>query len=121
VLILAEGVLHYFQEAEVRLLFEQIARRLPGAELVFHSTSPRCVGYHHRSPIMRNMAARFRWGIESGREVLSWISGLELVDEWAFIDQHPARWRWLRWAAKLPYIGQELRAAMKITQVRFPD
>ena len=119
-LIIAEGVFHYFTEQEVRSLFAEIAARLPGAELLFHSTSPRCLKYHRRSKMMKTFDARFKWGIESGREVLGWVEGLEFVNEWAFVDQHRPRWRYLRWASMLPFVGRELRSVMKITHVRFP-
>ena len=118
-LIIIEGVLHYFEEAQVRRLFREIADRLPGAELLFHSTSPLCVRHQSSSKAFRGFNARFRWGIGSGREIEGWDPRYEFLAEWAFVDRHHSRWRWVRWARLLPWIGSQLRATMKITHLRF--
>ena len=117
--LIAEGVLHYFQEPDVRQLFDRIATRWPGAEMVFHSTSPLCLHHQPHSATFRDFAARFRWGIRSGREIEAWDPRYELLAEWAFVDRHPARWRWVRYARWLPWLGGQLRSAMKISHVRF--
>ncbi len=121
VLVIAEGVLHYFPEADVRRLFAAIADRLPGAEILFHSTSPACVSYQPRTRLFRGFSAPFAWGIETGRELEAWDPRYEFIAEWAFVDRHRNRWRWLRLAAALPIVGRELRATMKITHMRFRE
>ncbi len=118
-LILVEGVLHYFEEAQVRQLFRAIADRLPGAELLFHSTSPLCVRHQPCSRAFREFPARFHWGIRSGREIAAWDPRYQFLAEWAFVDRHPARWRWVGWARRLPWVGNYFRATMKITHLRF--
>ena len=40
-LIVAEALLFYFDESQVKKLFEQLAERFPGAEVLFQSVSPR--------------------------------------------------------------------------------
>ncbi len=119
VLVIAEGVLHYFPEREVRGLMTQIADRLPGADLVVHTTSPACVGYQSRNRVFKTFQAPFAWGITSARELTTWDPRIEFVSEEAFVDRHPRRWRWLRWAKAIPGIGTELRASMKIAHLRF--
>ena len=118
-LILAEGILPYFREDEVRRLFAAIAERLPGAEMLFQSTSPYALRRQRKSGIFRDFDAPFRWGIESGRQIEAWDPRYEFLEEWAFIDQHRSRWRWARYASRLPWVGGQLRAAMKITHLRF--
>jgi O-methyltransferase involved in polyketide biosynthesis len=119
VLILAEGLLHYFEESAVRRLFAEIAGRLPGAELLFHSTSPYAVRRQPRSRAFRDFDAQFGWGIATGRDVEPWDPRYEFLAEWAFVDRHPSRWRWVRLVVHLPVIGRQLRSAMKITHLRF--
>jgi len=121
VLIIAEGVLHYFEENDVRRLFCEIADRLPGAELLFHSTSPHCLYHQPRSRLFRSFAARFRWGIWSGRKIEPWDSRFEFLDEWAFVDRHRRRWGWVRFATYVPWVRREFRSAMKITHLRFRE
>lgn len=119
VLVVAEGVLHYFPEADVRGLLSQIADRLPGADLVMHTTSPSCVRYQSRNRVFKTFQAPFAWGIATARELTAWDTRIEFVSEEAFVDRHPSRWRWLRWAKALPFVGAELRASMKIAHLRF--
>jgi O-methyltransferase involved in polyketide biosynthesis len=121
VLVVAEGVLHYFPEADVRRLLAVIADRLPGAELLMHSTSPACVSYQPRSRLFRGFRADFAWGIHTARELEGWDSRYRLLAEWPFVDRHPRRWRWLRLARHLPIIGPELRATMKISHLRLGE
>ncbi|MFM8635724.1 MAG: class I SAM-dependent methyltransferase [Planctomycetia bacterium] len=121
VLVVAEGVLHYFLEADVRRLFHAIADRLPGAEMLFHSTSPSCVSYQPRTRLFRGFSAPFAWGVATGRDVVAWDARHEFIAEWPLIERHGWRWRWLRLAAALPVMGRELRSVMKITHIRFRD
>jgi methyltransferase (TIGR00027 family) len=118
VLVIAEGVLHYFAEADVRRLLGEIADRLPPADLVVHTTSPACTRYQARNRIFRSFRAPFAWGIASARDLEEWDHRLEFVSEQPFIDRHPRRWRWLRFAKAIPGIGAELRASMKIAHLR---
>ncbi len=118
VLVIAEGVLHYFPEPDVRRLFTQIADRLPGADCVVHTTSPACVRHHSQNRIFRTFRAPFAWGVASARELTAWDPRIEFVTEEAFVDRHSARWRWLRFAKAIPFVGTELRASMKVAHLR---
>jgi O-methyltransferase involved in polyketide biosynthesis len=119
VLVIAEGVLHYFPESDVRGLMRQMADRLPGGEVVMHTTSPACVRYQARNRVFKTFQAPFAWGIASARAVTRWDSRIEVIAEEAFVDRHPHRWRWLRLAKAVPGFGTELRASMKIAHLRF--
>lgn len=119
VLVIAEGVLHYFPEADVRRLLREIATRLAPADFVVHTTSPACVGYQSKNRIFRTLRAPFAWGVASARELTQWDQRIEFVSEHPFVDRHPHRWRWLRLAKAIPGIGCELRASMKIAHLRF--
>lgn len=117
VLVIAEGVLHYFPEADVRRLLREMADRLAPADVVVHTTSPACVGYQSRNRIFRTLRAPFAWGIGSARELEQWDPRIEFVSERPFVDCHPHRWRWLRFAKVIPGVGGELRASMKIAHL----
>jgi O-methyltransferase involved in polyketide biosynthesis len=119
VLILAEGLFCYFEEQDVRQLFITIADRLPGAEIAYQSISPRFVNQQHKVPAINSTQAVFRWGVETGRELEAWDPRIEFLEEWAFIDFHRPRWRYLRWATLLPPVYKILRDVMKITHMRF--
>lgn len=119
VLILAEGLLAYFDEAQVRSLFETIADRLPGAEFLFQTMSERYVRRRHRVQGVNRTKAVLKWGVPTGRDVARWDPRYEFLGEWAFIDRYRHRWRWLRWATWLPPVDRIVRQSMKITHLRF--
>lgn len=119
VMLVAEGLFCYFDEDSIRELFQNIADRLPGAEILFQSISPRYVGKHSRVPAVNATRAALKWGIASGRELEAWDPRYEFLDEWTFIDRHRGRWRWMRYASWLPPVRRLLREVWKITHLRF--
>jgi len=119
VIILAEGLFCYFDEELLRELFGQIADRLPGAQIVFQSISPRWVNYEHQVPAVSVTNATFKWGIKTARSMQSWDDRIEFVDEWGFIDRQRHRWRWLRWVTLFPPVRTYMREVMKISHLRF--
>jgi O-methyltransferase involved in polyketide biosynthesis len=70
----AEGVLMYLEERDVRALFERLAAAFPGAYVAFDSISPVVVGNERLHDSMRFMpAAPFRWGISDVRAMERWL------------------------------------------------
>lgn len=70
-LVVAEGLLMYLHEAEVRQLLQQVTEHFPTGELMFDVLSPwltRLVGFHH-------------WGLRDPHEVERWLPGVQFVDE----------------------------------------
>lgn len=121
VLIIAEGLFCYFNEAEVRSLFLAVAERLPGAELLFQSVAPWVVGRQRSIAGLNRTRAALKWGIRRGKDVEAWDSRIHVVDEWYLIERHRERWRWLRYARWFPPASRLLREVWKITHVRFDD
>lgn len=118
-LLVAEGLFMYFQPAQIQQFVCQLAERLPGANLLFQSISPAYVGRQSRVPGVRETAATFGWGVRCGKELEAWDPRIEFIDEWFLVDQFPHRWGRLRWLAKIPYFGREVRRVMKFSQLRF--
>jgi O-methyltransferase involved in polyketide biosynthesis len=52
ILFLAEAVLVYLEEANVKRLVRALAERFPGAELVCEAYSPVVVRFHPRPPVI---------------------------------------------------------------------
>lgn len=69
-LIVAEGVLPYLTEADVRQLLVRLTDRLPGGELIFDGVA---------GPTAR-MTKLFRWSLGDPAELERWNSRLTLVD-----------------------------------------
>jgi O-methyltransferase involved in polyketide biosynthesis len=121
VMVIAEGLFCYCEEAQVRELFLQLSQRFQNAHVLFQSISPRYVGRESQVGAVNKTRAKLRWGVRSGQEVLAWKKGWEFVGEWAFIDRHRSRWGRLRWLSLLPWIGRDLREVLKVTEIRLSN
>ena len=90
ILFLAEGVLMYFEEAQVRSLVLALKEHFPGAEFVCDAFSPFNIWVS---------GARYCWGLKHGQNLERWGEGIRLLDEW-FPLSHPeprlAGYRWVR-------------------------
>lgn len=84
ILFLAEAVLVYLEEAEVKRLVQMLARRFPGAELVCEAYSP-VVIRHHPRPVA---VAQPHWGLKNDRDVEAWAPGIRLLS-WCSTLDHP--------------------------------
>ncbi len=118
VLIVAEGLFCYFEESQLRMLLAAIAKRWPGAEIIFQSISRRFVNRQHEVGAVNRTGATFKWGIDSGHEVAAWDPAYQFLDEWYFIDRHRRRWRWLRYTSLLPWVHRNLARVMKVSHMR---
>ncbi len=121
VLVIAEGLFCYCEEADIRRLFAAVAARWPGAHVLFQSISPRYVGREADVGAVNLTRAKLRWGVHSGRDVAAWQPCWRLVGEWAFIDRHRQRWGRLRWLSLLPWVRHDLRTVMKVSEVALGD
>ncbi|MEF2278421.1 class I SAM-dependent methyltransferase [Deinococcus sp. YIM 134068] len=81
VLVVAEGLLMYLPEAEVRALLTRLGGAFPSGELVFDALSPLGVGWGARHPALHASGATLRWGLENPREVEAWRPGFHLLDD----------------------------------------
>jgi O-methyltransferase involved in polyketide biosynthesis len=82
----AETVLVYLQEAQVKAALAQIARAFPGAGIAFDTTARRAVDGGNRDFVRQKMAARFAWACQDPREIEGWKIGLRLVESLAIGD-----------------------------------
>jgi O-methyltransferase involved in polyketide biosynthesis len=85
-LFLAEGVLVYFHEADVRRLVLALRDRFPDAELVADSTSPLLAWLHRFDPKMGAVARQIHWTLRHGRDVERWGDGIRLLSAWYYFD-----------------------------------
>ena len=118
-LIVAEALLFYFSPDQVRQLTCSLLDRFPRGEMVFQSISPRIVGRKSGVPVLREMQAELKWGLRLGQGLSHWDPRFEMVDEISLVDRCPQRWRWYRWAKRLPGVGRYIREVMKVSHVKF--
>ncbi|MBE9189742.1 class I SAM-dependent methyltransferase [Gloeocapsopsis crepidinum LEGE 06123] len=71
-LFIAEGVLVYFSEEQVKMLLTMLADNFPGGFLAFDATSWLAVRYRRRFDAIKHTCAKFQWGIENIKEIEAW-------------------------------------------------
>jgi len=84
VLAVAEGLLMYLDEADVKRLFERLRLAFPGCQLiadVFSRLAARSATNH---PSLKKTGASLGWGVDDSKEVEGWSIGIRLLEEWYF-------------------------------------
>jgi len=82
----AEAVLVYLEEPEVKAALAQIAANFPGASIAFDTTNRRAVQGVARDHGRRDLAARFAWACDDPRDIERWDIGLRLVESRTPVD-----------------------------------
>lgn len=106
-LFLAEGVLMYFEEVQVKSLVRTLLERFPGAELVFDSFSP--IHVLRSNLQIASMGFRMQWGIWHGEEVEKFGDDIHLLDEWGFFDEPEPRLASIRWLRPIESLARTMR------------
>jgi len=86
VLVVAEGLLMYLAEADVRRLVLQLHERFPGCRLVADVFSPLTARSATRHPSLHSTGATLGWGIKDAQDLETWAPGIQLLEEWTFTD-----------------------------------
>ncbi|MDH4138732.1 MAG: class I SAM-dependent methyltransferase, partial [Anaerolineae bacterium] len=79
-LFLAEGVLMYFDEAQVKSLVLTLRGRFPGAELAFDAFSPFFSWANNLRVTLTKVGARSYWALKHGKDLERWSDGIRLLD-----------------------------------------
>jgi O-methyltransferase involved in polyketide biosynthesis len=105
-LFLAEGVLMYFEEAQVTSLVLTLREHFPGAEFVFDAFSPFLVRMNNLRISRTKIGARYYWGLKRGKDLERWGDGICLLDEW-FPFSHPEpRLAHVQWMRHIPLLAK---------------
>jgi O-methyltransferase involved in polyketide biosynthesis len=86
VLVVAEGLLMYLDEADVQRLVLRLHETFAGCRLiadVFSRLTARSAGKH---PSLQYTGATIGWGVDDSRELEAWAPGIHLLEETYFSD-----------------------------------
>jgi O-methyltransferase involved in polyketide biosynthesis len=83
-LIVAEGLLMYLKESEVKALLLALRDRFPGCVVAFDAFSVLTARSAQAHPSVRRTGASFHWGIDDPRDIETWAPGIRLLEEWYF-------------------------------------
>jgi O-methyltransferase involved in polyketide biosynthesis len=84
VMIVAEGLMMYLTEQEVRSLTLKLKERYPGCEFVFDAFSTLAARSVKSHPSIRRTGAVIHWGIDDAEAIEKWRHGIRLREEWYF-------------------------------------
>ena len=85
VLFIAAGVLYYFEENQLKEIFNKISTFFPGSEFVFDAASPYGINVANKKLIKSvglDEKSFLKWGLESADEILNWNNKIEIVKEY---------------------------------------
>ena len=105
-MFVAEGVLPYFEEFQVKALFLKLRDNFPGCELVCDAHTPFVVWVDNLHLSYAKVKARLRWSIKRGRDPESWGKGIRLLDEWNYYDDNEPCLKAFRWVRLFPVIAK---------------
>jgi O-methyltransferase involved in polyketide biosynthesis len=101
----AEGVLFYLPEAEVKAALAQIGENFPGAHVAFDTTHRRAAAHGNRSHARCHLKALAQWSCDDAKDIESWPPGWRLLESRGILElpveirRLLTRWRRLKLAA----------------------
>ena len=118
-LILAEGLLMYFEKAQVQMLFTQLKTRFPGATFAFDTVGEATRGSGAKQ--FAQLGAPLKWFIKNEGDIaamgLTVVKTRSLVQENCRYRDRIGGFRWVPWLSKLP----PLRNASLILETKLKD
>ena len=90
-LFVAEGVLPYFEQAQVKELVLRLKERFPGAEMVCDAMTPLMVWMHNWELAFSKIGARLHWGLRDPHDMEKWGAGIRLLDKWYYFERPEPR------------------------------
>jgi O-methyltransferase involved in polyketide biosynthesis len=87
ILLIANGVLYYFEENQVRDLLIKIACSYPGSEILFDVASPLGVKMSNKMVIKNSgldEKSFLKWGIANYRDMQLWDSRIRILNKYSF-------------------------------------
>jgi O-methyltransferase involved in polyketide biosynthesis len=85
-LVVAEGLLMYLDEADVRQLVLRLHETFPGCRLIADVFSRWMARSATNHPSLKYTGATLGWGVDDPCELEAWAPGLHLLEEWYFTD-----------------------------------
>lgn len=115
VLFVAEGLLMFLAESEVKQLINALQQNFPNSELVFDSLGIFLAQNSRLNSGKLEIKAAYQWGIKNLKEMEKWNKGINLAGQYYYFDRHKTR---LGWFGLLSYFPG-LRRQVKIGHLKF--
>jgi O-methyltransferase involved in polyketide biosynthesis len=106
ILFVAEAVLPYLEQAQVKELVLALQERFPGAELVTDVCTPFAVRTDNLQLIVAGSRARLHWAVRDPLELESWSPGIRLAESFSYFDDPHPRMRLPSWLGRIPLMSR---------------
>lgn len=114
-LFVAEGVLMFLTESEVKQLIDKIQANFPRSEMIFDSLGLFLAKNSNLNSGSLGVEASYKWGIEDLREIEAWNEQVKLLHCYYYLDRYKNRLGWLGLLSYLPM----MRRQVKVGHFRF--
>jgi len=111
VMLLIAGVLYYFDESDVKVLFSDFHTFLPGTEIIFDFASTRGIKVSNKKVIEKggmDKSAKLKWGINNIMELEKWNSNIKVISNMPMYKEHKRNY------SMMDRFGMNIADAMKI-------
>ncbi|WP_319419494.1 class I SAM-dependent methyltransferase [Pleurocapsa sp. FMAR1] len=115
ILFIAEGVMMFFSESEVKQLILNIKDNFAESEIIFDSLGIFLAHNSNLNSGKLGIKAAYKWGIKDLKEIETWNHRIKLVNQYYYLDRHKHRLGWIGLLSYLPM----LRRQVKIGHFRF--
>jgi O-methyltransferase involved in polyketide biosynthesis len=105
-LFIAEGVLPYFEEAQVKELFLRLRGHFPGCEVVCDAHNPFVIWADNIHLALAKIKARLHWKLKDPRDVESWGTDIRLLDEWNYYADDEPLMKSFIWVRMIPALAK---------------
>jgi O-methyltransferase involved in polyketide biosynthesis len=106
IMFIAEGVLPYFEEDQVKSLVLKLVDRFPGSELVCDAHAPFVIWVDNLQLAHAKVKARLHWSIKRGEDVEGWREGIRLLDEWNYYEDDNSPLKAFHWVRLIPPLAK---------------
>jgi len=121
VMIIAEGTLMYFEEQEVKALFNQLIEKFPKAKFCFEVMGSKLQGKVHPSVAVLGIDVKCPWGIEDIESMEAWNSKIKLVNATSLMDQYRERWPFIHLAVTSIFPSIKRKMGHSIVQMEIKE
>jgi len=105
-LFIAEGVLPYFEETQVKELFLCLRDHFPGCEVVCDAHTPFVIWVDNLQLAYAKVKTRLHWRLKHGKDVEEWGEGIRLLSEWNYFEDDVSPLKAYRWMRLIPPLAK---------------
>ena len=119
VIFIAGGLFMYFAESELKPLFDTIAQRYPGSEMLYELLAPMAVGKAKFNDSVPKLQSKppFLWSMKRAAEIETWNLAIRYREEWNYFDFYKKRWGFFGVIARSPFLRAKF--ACRIVHIDF--